>query len=58
MAGRVDAPTPRKALFNIDVRTAAHIADSILVERDDLTALRIEMARFVGELLKDNTALI
>jgi hypothetical protein len=24
------------------------------VERDDLTALRIELARFVGELLKDH----
>lgn len=40
--------------YNINLRTASSIADSWPVERDDLTALRVELARFVGEMLKDH----
>lgn len=42
------------ALYNIAFRTDTHVRDVLQVERDDLTGLRIEMARFVGELLKDH----
>ena len=42
------------ALYNIAFRTDTHVRDVLRVERDDLTGLRIEMARFVGELLKDH----
>jgi hypothetical protein len=42
------------ALYNIALRTDTHLRDVLRVERDDLTGLRIEMARFVGELLKDH----
>lgn len=42
------------ALYNIALRTDTHVRDVLRVERDDLTGLRIEMARFVGELLKDH----
>ncbi|WP_260597178.1 DUF6894 family protein [Sphingomonas endolithica] len=45
-------------IYNINVRTESHIAASSEIERDDLTALRLEMARFVGELLKDHAELI
>jgi hypothetical protein len=44
--------------YYINVRTESHIARTTEVERDDQTALRIEMARFVGELLKDHAELI
>lgn len=40
--------------YQINIRTQSHIADSIDVETDDLTGLRLELARFVGELLKDH----
>ncbi len=40
--------------YNINLRTASSIADTWPVERDDLTALRVEVARFVGEMLKDH----
>jgi hypothetical protein len=46
------------ASYNINIRTESHIADSFRVEKDDLTALRHELARFVGELLKDHAELI
>jgi hypothetical protein len=39
--------------YHINMRTEAHIAQTLDAERDDHTALRIELARFVGELLKD-----
>jgi len=35
--------------YNINIRTDSHIADSLNVESDDLTGLRVEIARFVGE---------
>jgi hypothetical protein len=44
--------------YNINVRTASHIADTTTLERFTLDELRIEMARFVGELLKDHAASI
>ena len=48
---RGDYPVPH---YNINLRTTSTIADSWPVERDDLTALRVELARFVGEMLKDH----
>jgi hypothetical protein len=45
-------------IYHINIRTQSHIADTLDVERASLTALRIEMARFVGELLKDHAELI
>ena len=44
--------------FFINVRTESHIAQTVNVERDGHTALRIELAKFVGELLKDHAELI
>jgi hypothetical protein len=44
--------------YNINVRTASHIADTTAIERPTLDELRLEMARFVGELLKDHAELI
>jgi len=32
------------------------VAEIIVVEREDIAELRIEMARFVGELLRDHAA--
>jgi hypothetical protein len=46
------------ATYYLNVRTPSHIAATLEVERDNLTALRIEMARFVGQLLSDHAELI
>ena len=46
------------AQYNINVRTGSHIADTESVEMASLDALRIEMAVFVGELLKNHADLI
>ena len=46
------------AFYSINVRTDSHIAGTVRVEKDDLTALRVEMAAFVGELLRDHADLI
>ncbi|MEV4934909.1 DUF6894 family protein [Sphingobium sp. LSP13-1-1.1] len=43
-------------IFNI--RTASHIGDAVTVQMDDHTALRTEMARFVGKLLSDHAEVI
>ena len=40
--------------YNIELRSISHVATTLEVERDDLTALRVEVASFVGELLKDH----
>lgn len=40
--------------FHIALRTENTISDTLDVERDNLTDLRIELARFVGELLQDH----
>jgi hypothetical protein len=45
-------------MYHINIRTESHIANTVDVERDDLTGLRLEMAQFVGELLKDHAELI
>ena len=42
------------ATYHIALRTESHVRETLEVERDDLTALRIELARFVGELLRDH----
>ena len=44
--------------FNIALRTADRVWETLVVERDDQEGLRIEMARFVGELLKDHAGRI
>jgi hypothetical protein len=44
--------------YKINVRTASHIADTLAVEKANLNEVRVEMARFVGELLKDHADLI
>lgn len=44
--------------FRTNVRTESHVAQTVEVERPDHTALRIELARFVGELLTDRAELI
>lgn len=46
------------ARYNIELRSESHIASTLSVESDDLSALRIEVAQFVGELLKDHAAQI
>jgi hypothetical protein len=46
------------ALYHIELRTADQVWETLDVERDDVTSLRIEMARFVGELLKDHAGKI
>jgi hypothetical protein len=45
-------------VYHLNIRTESHIAATVLVEKEDLTDLRLEMARFVGELLKDHAELI
>ena len=46
------------AQYNIHLRSESHIANTWKVEKDDLAELRIEMARFVGEMLTNHAALI
>jgi hypothetical protein len=48
----------RVPTYYINVRTESHIATTVTVEKDSHTDLRIEMARFVGELLKFHADLI
>ena len=40
--------------FHIELRSKSHVATTVDLNRDDLTAVRIEVARFVGELLRDH----
>ena len=40
--------------YHIELRTADQVWETVDVERDDLESLRIEVASFVGELLKDH----
>jgi hypothetical protein len=42
------------AKYNIGLRTQRRVWDTLSVEKDNLRALRIEMAQFVGELLKEH----
>jgi hypothetical protein len=46
------------ARYNIEVRTESHVADTTTLELEDLTKLRLEVARFVGELLRDHASQI
>jgi len=46
------------ASYHIQLRTDSEVREALTVERDDLNALRVEMARFVGELLKDHASVI
>jgi hypothetical protein len=46
------------AKYTINLRTESHIAGATHVEMATLTDLRVEMAKFVGEVLKDHAALI
>jgi hypothetical protein len=45
-------------IYNINVRTRSHIADTLKVNRPDDDALRIEVARFIGQLLQDHPELL
>ena len=66
LAGRVDTSrdaglaTRRSTMpvYNIELRNAERVWETLRLERDDVTGLRIEMARFVGELLKDHAGQI
>ena len=40
--------------YNIELRSVSHVATTLEIERNDLKSLRIEVAQFVGELLKDH----
>lgn len=40
--------------YHIALRTESTVSDTLEIEHADLTALRIELARFVGEMLKDH----
>jgi hypothetical protein len=44
--------------YYIGLRSETHLNETLEVERDDITALRLELARFVGDLLKEHAALI
>jgi hypothetical protein len=41
-------------LYHIELRTANRVWQTLDIEKDGLLALRIEMARFVGQLLQDH----
>ena len=40
--------------YHLELRSETHVRETLAVEQNDLTCLRVEMARFVGELLKDH----
>jgi hypothetical protein len=42
------------ARYHINLRTDSRIWDTINVDHDDLESLRIEVAQFVGETLRDH----
>lgn len=44
--------------FHIELRTAGQVWETLMVDRPDHDAVRIEMAKFVGELLKDHAGKI
>ena len=46
------------AKYRLQLRTESAVANAVEIDRDDLTQLRIELARFVGELLKDHAGQI
>ena len=44
--------------YHIQLRTMDQIWDTVHVERDDLEGLRVEVAQFVGELLREHATKI
>ena len=42
------------AKYNLEIRTQSRVWETLGIESEDHTAVRIEVARFVGELLKDH----
>jgi hypothetical protein len=44
--------------YNIELRTQERVWETLSVEKGDQTEVRIEVAKFVGELLKDHAAKI
>lgn len=44
--------------FSIQLRTDSHVWDTVVVEREGMDSLRLEVAAFVGELLKEHAAKI
>ena len=44
--------------YHIELRTQDRVWETITVDKDDHTDLRIEVATFVGELLKEHAAQI
>lgn len=40
--------------YNIELRTEERVWETLTVDQPDHTELRIEVARFVGELLRDH----
>lgn len=44
--------------YNIELRTQDRVWETLAVDCDNQSELRIEVARFVGELLKDHAAQI
>jgi hypothetical protein len=41
-------------IYRINLRTESHIAETLTVEHEDETELRVEVARFVGQTLNDH----
>lgn len=56
--GKAAARLGAVAKYHIQLRTESIVSETLTVERDDLTGLRVELARFVGELLKDHAGQI
>lgn len=44
--------------FNIELRTDKRVWETLLIESPNLTALRVEVAQFVGDLLKEHAGKI
>lgn len=42
------------ARYNIELRTESHVSEALVVDSANLTQLRIEVAMFVGDLLKEH----
>jgi hypothetical protein len=40
--------------FNIELRTRDRVWETLVIEKENQTEARVEVARFVGELLKDH----
>lgn len=41
-------------VYNLNIRSETHIADTVTIERDGHLGLRLELARFGGEVLKSH----